>query len=582
MLSSAFKPFRLTKTLIPLTIVLSSRCCPARSFSPPVTHTSNCHNNRPSSSTAVDTCSSNLNNMVTTDEAEEDPYLWLEEVESEEALNFAKQANDACLTALGDPSKSGTGTYDRILAVLDSDDRIPYSGKFGYDENGNELLFNFWKDANHVKGIWRKTTMQSFRTEKPEWITVLDIDKLAEEDGVSWVWKGSRPLPRDRDPMSEDGKRVTRALINLSRAGADATVVKEFDLLTGDFVPNTENPFYLPEAKSRVSWRSRDVLIVGTDTGPDSLTDSGYPRTVREWVRGTELKDAPVVFEGEKTDVSTFAYIDDQRPRNGPIYEVRGRSITFYSSQHFARIVEYEHLLAPDDPLRQTAGPEPEFVEVAVQEDASIDFVGKWMLVDLRSDWEPKPGEKFIQGSIVYVDARVFLEKGPEACEYHVLFKPTLETASEYYTCTQNYLILNILDNVKSRVEFYKLGDDKLELVGGDTEGQIRDVSISPIDPREGDRFWFTTSGFLQPSTLHVADAALVEKNGGSNGDSFVVDKLKSLPDQFDTSNLVSVQEYATSKDGTKVPYFLIKRSDTKLDGKNPTLMYGYGGFEIR
>ena len=520
---------------------------------------------------------------ATTDTTEaveaEDPYLWLEEVESEEALSFAKEANEACLKALGDPTTSGT--YDRILALLESDDRIPYSGKFGQDEHGNELLFNFWKDANHSKGIWRKTTMESFKTEKPEWTTVLDVDQLAEQDGVSWVWKGSRPLPRDRDPMSEGGKRVTRALINLSRAGADATVIKEFDLLKGDFVPESEDPFHLPEAKSRVSYKSRDVLIVGTDTGPDSLTDSGYPRTVREWVRGTKLEDAPIVFEGEKTDVAVFAYCDDQRPRKGPIYEVRGRSITFYTSKRFARIIEYEHLLAADDPQRETVGPPPEFVEVAVQEDASIDFVGKWMIIDLRSDWEPIPGQTFIQGSLIYVDAKTFLEQGPEACVYHILFRPTLETASEYYTVTENYLMLSTLDNVKSKIEFFKFGEDKMEKIGGDTEGQIRDVSISAVDPKEGDRFWFTTSSFLQPSTLYLADASLVEKNGWSP-DGFITDKVKSLPDQFDASNLVSLQEFATSKDGTKVPYFLIKRKDIELNGKNPTLLYGYGGFEIR
>lgn len=513
---------------------------------------------------------------MTTDASEEDPYLWLEEVESEKALDFAKRANEACLEKLGDPKEGPT--YDRVLAVLESKDRIPYAAKRGLDADGEELLFNFWKDASNPKGLWRTTTMKSYTdaSSEPEWKVVLDLDELAKKDDVSWVWKGSRPLPRSRDPMSEGGKRVTRCLLNLSRGGSDAVVVKEFDLLKGDFVAPEDNPFVLPEAKSRVSYRSRDVLMVGSNFGPDSLTDSGYPRTVREWVRGTKLEDAPTVFEGEKTDVSVGSYTDDQRRSGGPIYEVRSRSMTFYTSKYLARIIDYEHLLAPDDPARANAPPAPEFKEVQVQDDANIDFVGNFMIVSLRSDWEPVPGSKFIKGSLVYVDAKTFIEKGPSECKYTVLFAPEERTASEYYTATKNYLMHAILDNVKSKVEFYKITPEGFVRVGKDMEPQIRDVSISPVDGYEDDRFWFTTSSFLQPSTLSMADASLVEK-----GEDYITASLKSLPDQFDASGLDVIQGSAKSKDGTEIPYFLLKKKETTLDGKNPTLLYGYGGFEI-
>ena len=307
--------------------------------------------------------------------------MWLEDVESERSLNFAREANEKCLEALGDPKTSGTGTYDKILAVLESDDRIPHVTNHGsIDER--RILFNFWKDSNNPKGLWRKTTLQSYKVSDVEWETVLDVDELAKKDEISWVWKGSRLLPRARDPTN--GKIVTRCLLMLSNGGSDAVHVKEFDLVENKFVEN--DPFVLPEAKSDVSYRSRDVLTVGTDFGPDSLTDSGYPRTVREWVRGTSLDDAPTVFEGEKTDVSVFSYVADQRNWNGDLYEVRGRSIDFYTQKYWIRKIQYEHLLAPDDPARNGIPDPPDFVQVDIQDDASIDFLGQMLLIRLRSD----------------------------------------------------------------------------------------------------------------------------------------------------------------------------------------------------
>jgi prolyl oligopeptidase len=195
----------------------------------------------------------------------EDPYLWLEDVESDESLSFAKDANAKCLQALGDPTQGPS--YDRILKVLESQDRIPHVGCHGRDDNDQRVLFNFWKDETHPKGIWRKTTEEEYKKDKPQWTTILDIDKLVETDGISWVWKGSKLLPRKRDPTN--GKIVTRALLSLSRGGSDAVHLKEFDLITEDFVPQEEG-FYLPEAKTRASYKSRDVLLVGSDFGEGS------------------------------------------------------------------------------------------------------------------------------------------------------------------------------------------------------------------------------------------------------------------------------------------------------------------------
>ncbi|KAL7576894.1 hypothetical protein ACA910_006658 [Epithemia clementina (nom. ined.)] len=525
---------------------------------------------------------------------EEDPYIWLEDVESDESMEFAKRNNEACLNALGNPETTTTGTYQRILNVLESTDRIPYVSLFGHTDDGQGILFNFWKDADNPKGLWRQTTMESYKTAEPTWHTVLNVDELAQKDGIGWVWKESTPLPRARDEVGT-GKRVERALLKLSRGGSDAVHVKEFDLVQGDFVAESDQPFYLPEAKSRVSYKSRNVLLVGTDMGPDSLTDSGYPRTVREWVRGTKLEDAPVIFEGEKGDISVSCYISDERTWGGGIYEFRVRSITFYTSKYWMRPIQPEHCLAPNDPARVNTAEPQEFVELDIQEDASVSLLGNLMFFSLRSDWEPVArGKTYPKGSLIYTTTQDFIDKGAAGCVYDVLFEPTERTAYEYYTATKNYLILATMENVKSKLEFYKIGDNGTTLTllkSASSVAQIRDCNASPIDSYSGsDEFWFTTSSFLLPSSLFLADASKMELGDQQQesqdsavglGDPFIVEKLKQLPPKFDASGLTVEQRTATSADGTEIPYFIVMNEDTALNGKNPTLLYGYGGFEV-
>ena len=208
-------------------------------------------------------------------------------------------------------------------------------------------------------------------------------------------------------------------------------------------------------------------------------------------------------------------------------------------------------------------------------------------IITLRSDWEPVPGEQvYKKGSVLYVDADTFLAKGSAACEYQVLFAPTDRTAYEYYTATKNYLILSTMDTVKSKLEFYKIGDGGSTLIKvqtGKSVARIRDASVRPVDPYAGsDMFWFTTSDYVTPSTLFLADASKAETaSDGNDDDVFITEKLKSLPPQYDSSNLIVEQRMATSKDGTEIPYFIIMDKDLVLDGTNPTLLYGYGGFEV-
>jgi prolyl oligopeptidase len=519
----------------------------------------------------------------------EDPYVWLEEVESDESIAFAKSANEKCLSSLGDPTD--TETYNRVLAALESDDRIPYVRLLGYEDGtGDMLLYNFWKDSKNPKGIWRKTTLTSYQSENTEWTTVLDLDELAKKEEISWVWKGYVPLSRSLDeksgykPGTDDAPpqgRVTRVLLNLSRGGADATHLREFDLLTESFVDadGEEQGFTLPEGKTRASYKSRDTLIIGADTGEGSMTSSGYPRTAREWKRGTKIEDAPIVFEGEETDVSCGQYISDQTYREGgAMYEVQSRSVTFYNSIYNVR-----------------KDPEGEFVKLAIDLKTNVSYFGRWMLLNVKADWEPKDNgseeKTFKTGSLIYVDAQAFLDfskakadgnedavkEAGSKLEYHVLFEPSGSTSYAGYSTTKNYLILYSLDDVKEKLTFFKTGEGggPFVRVGGDEEGQIRSNSAGGIDAKESDLFWLTTSSYTQPSTLHIADA------GKCGEDDYIVSKLKSLPDMYDSSEIEVSQHFATSKDGTKIPYFMLSKKGLVLDGSTPTLLYGYGGFEI-
>lgn len=356
---------------------------------------------------------------------------------------------------------------------------------------------------------------------------------------ISWVWKGYVPLSRTLDEKSgykagtstspPEGQ-VTRVLLNLSRGGADATYLREFDLLTESFVEadGDEQGFVLPEGKTRARYRSRDVLLVGADTGEEGdMTTSGYPRTVREWKRGTKIEDAPIVFEGELTDVSCGQYQYDETHREGgALYEIQSRSMTFYESEYYARKSENE-----------------EFVKLAIALNTEVSFFGRWMLLHVKADWEPKDNgsdKTFKTGSLLYVDAEAFLnfskakESGDEEAikdaasklDYHTLFEPTATNSYAGYSTTKNYLILYMLDDVKEKLQFFKLGQSggPFDFVAGDKDGKILSASAGGVDSKESDLFWYTTSGYTQPSTLHLADA---DKCGE---DSYITSTLKSLP----------------------------------------------------
>jgi prolyl oligopeptidase len=455
----------------------------------------------------------------------EDPRVWLEDVTGEVALDWVRGQNGASTSALtADPGFEAMRV--RMLEVLDSDARIPYAAMRG------DFLYNFWRDAGNPRGLWRRTTLDEYRKAEPAWDVLLDLDKLAKDEDENWVWSGSACLPPAYD----------RCLLQLSRGGADATVVREFDVPSRSFVADG---FVLPEAKTRVAWIDRDRLFVASDFGEGSLTNSGYARIVKEWRRGTPIDQAAVVFEGEISDVAVGAYKDHTK---GFERELVYRSVTFYTNKAYLR--NKKGALVPID--------KPDSANAAVWRDQ--------VLFELREDWEIG-GRTYKQGSLLAAPLKGWL-KGKRAVQ--VLFEPTEATSLQGFSGTRNHLLLNSLDTVRSKVEVLtpgKKGWSRAALPGLPKMGQ---VSASAADPDASDAFWVNLSDFTTPATL-----AYGVIGGGAP------ETLKQLPAFFNADGLVVSQHFATSADGTKVPYFQVARDGLALDGTNPTLLYGYGGFEV-
>ena len=453
----------------------------------------------------------------------DDPYLWLEDVTGEKALAWVRSQNAVSTNEL-ERLPEFEPIRKRLLAILDSKEKIPYVAKHG------AYYYNFWRDEKNVRGLWRRTTLEEYKKPQPTWETVLDLDQLSTAEKENWVWKGYDVLYPTYD----------RALVVLSRGGADASVVREFDLTTKKFITDG---FYLPEAKSSVAWRNRDELYVGTDFGPGSLTSSGYPRIVKQWKRGTPLAEAKTVFEGKTEDVSVDgAVVHD----HGRTYEFIRRGPTFFTSE--------EMVLRGD-----------KWVKLEKPADAQVSTFEDQLLLRLRTDWAIG-GKTYPGGALLAIGFDAFLEGKRD---FKTLFEPTERKSLASWSDTKHYIIVNELDNVRSRL--YVLQRKDGEWVRTTLEAPaFGSVSANGIDPDESDDYFMTTSDFLTPSTLSIGTI-------GRPG----TEKLKSLPAYFDTTGLEISQHEATSKDGTKIPYFQVGRKNLKLNGSNPTLLYGYGGFEI-
>ena len=462
----------------------------------------------------------------------QDDNLWLEDIDGERQLDWARAQNAITVQAYAQ-SPAFEALQQGILEVLDSDDRIPMVRKIG-----PRFFYNFWRDKDHPKGLWRRTTLDEYRKPRPEWESVLDLDALAAADGENWVWHGADCLEPE----------YRRCLISLSRGGADADVVREFDLETKQFVPGG---FSLPEAKNHVGWKDIDNLYVATDFGPGSMTSSSYPRIVKQWRRGTPLESAVTVYEGLHEDMSVSAYRD-----NTPGFErdFVSRQIDFYESETW---------------LRKADGT---FAKIDVPDDSLAEITREWMLIEPRTDWTVA-GATYRSGSLLAVKFDDYMAGRRELT---VLFEPDDTTALDSHSWTRNHLIVNVMHDVVNRLEVLTppaggTGPWKRESLGGAPE--LSTIAASGIDEDENDDYFLTVSGFLQPTTLYIGTIGTAEKSEPQ--------VLKDSPAFFDASRHRVSQHFATSKDGTRVPYFEIAPKDLKADASNPTLQYAYGGFEI-
>ena len=453
----------------------------------------------------------------------DDPYQWLEEVTGEKALAWVRQQN-ALSTRELEAAPEFEPIRQRLLSILDSKERIPYVAKHG------AWCYNFWRDQKNVRGVWRRTTLAQYKQPEPAWETVLDLDKLAEAEKENWVWNGYDILYPTYD----------RCLVLLSRGGADASVVREFDLKTLTFVPGG---FALPEAKSAVAWRDRDTLYVGTDFGPGSLTSSGYPRLLKEWPRGIPLAQATMVFEGKPEDVSVApAVVHD----HGRKYEFIYRGVTFFTSEQFVRRGQ-------------------QWVKIDKPEDAQVGTFEDQLLLTLRSDWT-LDGQTYQAGALLATDFAAWL-KGDR--KLALLFEPTARKSLAGLSETKQFLILNELDNVRNRL--FVLQRQNRAWTRAPLEAPaFGSVSASGLDPDESDDYFLTVTDFLTPSSLYLGTLGRPERQ-----------RLKSLPAFFRAEGLDISQHEATSPDGTRVPYFQVSRKGLEFNGKQPTLLYGYGGFQL-
>jgi len=454
-----------------------------------------------------------------------DPNLWLEDIDGAKQLDWVRQQNAETVKKYAE-SAEFKQLDARILEVLDSNERIPMVSKIG------EHFYNFWRDKDHPKGLWRRTTLDEYRKNQPAWETVIDLDALSKAENENWVWHGAQCLKPD----------YQRCLISLSRGGADAEVVREFDLPGNQFV---KGGFELPEAKSRVAWMDRDHLYVATDFGPGSMTTSSYPRIVKEWKRGTPLSSATTVYEAKTEDMSVAGFRDNTA---GFERDFVTRQIAFYDSETFVR------------------GKDGKLTKIDVPTDANTDVHREWLLISPRSNWSIG-GKTYKSGSLL---AANFDDYMAGKRELTVLFEPTETTALDGYSWTRHQLILNVMNNVVNKLEVLTpaSGEWKRESLGG--APKLSTIAAAAIDEDESDDYFLTVTGFLQPTTLYYGTLGQGEAQA-----------IKHSPSFFDASKYEVSQHFATSKDGTRVPYFEIAPKDLKANGSNPTLQYGYGGFEI-
>jgi prolyl oligopeptidase len=468
-----------------------------------------------------------------TENRADDPNLWLEAVDGDEALAWVRAQNARSLAELqADPRYAGFEAA--ALDALNSKERIPY----GAVRDGK--VYNFWQDDVNVRGLWRRTSLESYATAEPAWERVVDFDTLAAEEGKNWVYKGANCL-------RQVGKAARHCLVSLSDGGKDAVVNREFDLATKTFIADG---FVTTEAKQGVAWVGADTLLIASDWGEDTMTESGYPFIVKRWHRGTPLEAAEEVIRGARTHVGVWPMVMELS--DGRVLQGAVKSETFFTHSYW---------WLPDgeaDPVRWP---------IPLKSSPNGIYKGQF-LVSLEEDWAPAgQADSFKSGDLVAFDVDAFLETR-ELPNVSLVFHPDATQAVNAVAIAKGAALLSINDNVVGRVMRLQPGANGWSQSPIDLPGTGQ-AGIAFADQHE-EAVLLSYEDFLTPDSLLSYDIS----TGG-------VTSLKSLPGKFDASALKVEQFFATSEDGTRVPYFIVHKADMVLDGSTPTLLYGYGGFQV-
>lgn len=460
-----------------------------------------------------------------------DKYAWLGDIHGEKSMTWVK-AENARTAAVLEKQKSFDQLREEALNVLDSPDKL------AAPQFRDGLVYNTWRDKDHVRGIVRRTTLENYLTADPKWEIVIDYDALGKQDQKSWVGKGLACL----EPEEE------HCMVALSVGGEDAVTMREFDLKSGKFV---DGGFVLPRGKQRLEWLDRDTLLIAREWGPGTMSEAGYPITIRKWKRGTPLESSVEVYRGSTKDNGygddPDVLVDGQGHRVAMVH----RSMTTFDAEHY---------------LLLASGPKKLGLPLKARVETLND---NQLIISLDETWKPEGGTETIpEGSVVSLDVKA-ATADPVHLKPTVIFAPTAKEFAQGVATTKNHMLVTTLENVQGRAYIYTHGKNgkwsrvKLPVPDNLTVGI---ATANLLD----DKFFLAQTGFLTPPSVLLGDAASGALKPGKT--------QKAL---FDASRDIVEQMEATSKDGTKVPYFIVHRKDMPMDGSTPTLLTAYGGFLV-
>lgn len=452
--------------------------------------------------------------------ADTDPYLWLEDVLGPPALQFAKQQSDSTMNHFKSDARFKQ-IEKSVSEIVLAKDRVPFPSRVYRGQ-----VFNFWQDEKNPKGIWRRTSLQDYKKVNPQWEIILDVDELSRVEKENWVFKAEHCL----FPEAE------RCLIQLSRAGKDASVFREFDLKSKSFV---KDGFYLPEDKNDVAWLDENHLLIGAGIGKDPWTDSGYARTLRLWTRGEPIEKSKLIYEADKKDNGVWMYISRAPEAQ---YNIIGKHLGFY---------EIEALW-----LDPTTGATTK-LDLPIKSEIQGVIQGQ-LLLQLNQDWKSWKAD-----SLISLDIAALLQNKIQG---ELLFDSQSGSFLQDVAVTRSHIYLLTMEKVMSQL--YRLerqNNSWIRQPVNTTANMSMDLNWYS---RHEDSLYYFVQGFTQPSQLQVFDGTKTEI-------------IKTGPHRYNEANVVAEQMWATSADGTKIPYFIVHQKNWKLDSNNPTLMYGYGGFKV-